>query len=608
MKRALKRRSKVRKVVELESIAAPITRKGTPKKRLGRSIRRCGKSLTKGKTGAIDAEIKKLVKIKRKMISEKFIKYGNRKRKAISSKKGRLADSDKLIKKKRSRQVVLNNKQYRKRLDEAVKVVHPKTRKKSRNQNINKQSISTCKGVRTSKKKERDDAAYSKYPRMKERLMKIKIVPKRDIFMNEEDLEFSNIYRRVNNKIDNPSDEQAPLYNLRGSRMASKKRRRAQKNNSFSKKQSRKTPEKKQIILNNIFKREKTGKKKRKIEAVRRRDHQRQSQVDHDLELYKTQKNYFSTQSKGASGIITESDIEEDEINLYDVIKPEKNPPVRETKSTLNNLENRMIQGRVNGSPSRLVPLRLKKYLKSAKRRKKLTIDSDSIEIQLKKWKQSVKLKKKERSEMSNIGISSLEPSEELPPDQQNLIYRANKWDHRISNYESLNNNNLNLYGARLDNLGKDQQEIKMRKVESKMFYKQVSNIQFKSMNPEKIRAKEFRDIFNQIQDIRKMPAYQDSEENKQNVNKLQIYLGLHLLSKKIWNIGLWKTNRAFCFLMIRMRTETVQLEKKESDRRFNNRMINWHLKKKKKEVPHNGKTDSLSFSQGKYKMAGDSL
>ena len=431
----------------------------------------------------------------------------------------------------RRRQVVLNNEHSR------VAAKHKSLRKKKK-----KKSESRKKQTRLVSREEG-------YKGVKEQIMRIQVVPKDSLKMDEElsGLGGSNIYRRVHRKVQGTCKENRQDNHLYGPSKRNKSRRKKQGGKSTSQKKksiSRIKNEKKQIVFN--ISKHKIGSKlkHRRVE-----------------EMYKTKKNYFSTNSKGNADDTRQ---EENLFNLYGRGQLGVDEPPRNTESTLKNLDP-------------LDDLRLSKDSKKIQK-KMLNLKKQKIEVSRKKSK-----KKKVRSQFNSVQLESLDKyinntlnGPELRLESALKNYKKSRAE--VSRQE-VSNTNSQLQSKFLDSIGvkpspptwieKIQTKSKTRpnlaKAKSKIFYKKLAQIQFNFMNPSKLRTKEFSKIYADLKEIKDMPTYLGDLEFRAEINQMQILFGWHLLNRRLGNLGIWKTNRAFSFLNIKRFAEAeMRREKKK--------------------------------------------
>ena len=552
-KNAQKRKPKTRKKSRIKSKKDCVTTKMTPK-RVSRLKQKSAskfrsevnhKLYESRKGGAESRETPGRENLNRLRTKKMSRKAGER-----SAKKVKLRASIQA----KNRQVVLNSQKSKvKSKNTSIR------RKKIKRRSENGSKLSTSVKKRHSRLKSESGVSMGpeELRRVKEKMRRIQVVPKDSLEISDFLENPSNIYKRIRGKVEgkgaSDSESELQLYAARRRTRSKKKKAasRVSQNQSRKKSLSKKKRQRKQIILN--IANRKVAKIKSKIS--------KQIQMRRAEELFKTRKNYFSTNSKTNHAEPVESTQSPKIFNLYNHVNFEDlDRQPRDTKSTLKNIDphessdlagssrkilRRLMQARDNGAQSEEPAAEHRR-----KRRESHSLQVDSIMNQVRR---KVKEKEAQLESIAEKGNGSSPPHSKQRPrarpgqnDQEQLADKDKAEESRRD--------------VRRDGAGRNQNECRanLTKVKSKIFYKKLALIQFKFMNPEKLRTREFLKILKDLQEIKRMPTYSTDAEFRLEIQRMQVLFAWHLLTRRLENLGKWKTNRAFSFLKIKQCSEVV--------------------------------------------------
>jgi hypothetical protein len=97
-------------------------------------------------------------------------------------------------------------------------------------------------------------------------------------------------------------------------------------------------------------------------------------------------------------------------------------------------------------------------------------------------------------------------------------------------------------------------------------------------MNPEKLRTKEFSKIYADLQEIKRMPTFLGDLEFREEIRQMQILFAWHLLNRRLENLRVWRTNKAFSFLNIQRFAQEEKVKERQKQK-FQNKVLSKKLR-----------------------------
>lgn len=479
----------------------------------------------------------------------------------------------------KSRQVILNSATSKSK----SKQTSVRRKKIQRRSQMGQQTTTSVKKRRSRLKSDGESGFPGEFSRVKEKLRRIQVVPKDSLEITEFLENPSNIYKKIRGKMKKKgrteNGGEVDIYNRK--RRRSKKKQSSSKiseNKSRKKSSAKRKKQKKQIILN--IANRKVAKIKGQIS--------KKLQLRRAEDLFKTRKNYFSTNSRTTNADPLENAQSPQIFNLYNNVDfADLTRQPRDTKSTLKNSD--PLESFQPKESSRKLLKRLMKNrenlseledLGANERKRKVeprSLQMDSIGYQIcgrekaqmesiAENKRRVTLSESEKGFKAKLG--------EMKRGKTGKGKNGKKGANGAEKNPQKSPQNGEI-GAKNDGRGQ------LTKAKSKIFYKKLALIQFKFMNPENLRTKEFLKILKDLNEIKQMPTYRTDSEFRNEIRRMQILFAWHLLTRRLENLGKWKTNRAFSFLKIKQFSEVVGNAQKH---KFRNKAIVQKMEEKEQE------------------------